>query len=109
MSLTLKTKVGDTSTWTMTLKEDGSAKDLTAASTVKIYTRKYGETALTTDGRSCVVSNATAGTVVYTPISADVLVPGIFEVEVKVTWNDASVSKFPSDGFGRLEIDAALG
>jgi len=42
-------------------------------------------------------------------VSADVLVSGIFEVEVKVTWNDASVSKFPSDGFGRLEIDAALG
>ena len=108
MALTLKTKVGDRSTWTMTLKEGGVARDLTAALTVKINTRVYGASALTTNAGACTVTSAAEGICTYSPATADVATAGIYEVEVTVTWTDGKVSKFPSDGFGRLEIDAAL-
>ena len=117
MALEFSVKEGDRSAWPMTLKDKDGAVDLTLATTIKIYVREFDETTLSIDGGSCSTVVAASGTITYTPSAADVTALAtalgtereeVFEVEVVVTWSDATTSRFPSEGFGRLTLTESL-
>ena len=90
-------KQGDTRPWNLVLKENAAAVDLTAASSVALYMRKRGAGSTNKiDGSAVTIVTAASGIVRYTPSSADVDTAGTFDAYFKVTWGDATLSRFPS-------------
>jgi hypothetical protein len=111
MAFELKTKVGDRTTWTFTLEDADGAVDLTASIGIVIYTRLWDGSTNKIDGSAVTkdpdqVTNP--GKCTYAPTAGDVDTEGIFKVEVVVTWAGPKDSVFPSNEWGRLEIDEAL-
>lgn len=74
----------------ITLKRDGSAIDLTSASSVELFINKDG--VITNTGHtSCTITTPASGIVTYTPQAADFATAASYQAEVKITYADASV------------------
>jgi hypothetical protein len=114
MSQTLKLKVGDTSTWTLTLMEGASGKNLTsptASTAIELYMRRRGATALSIDGGSCTKDadqTTYPGQITFTPTAGQVGTRGEYVAEVHVTWTGGAKSIFPADGFIDVHIGEAM-
>ncbi len=94
-------KAGDLYPITATLRANGAAKDLTAA-TVAITMVDTLTRAARTTLQACAIVSAPAGTVSYTPIAGDVS-EGVLDVEFKVT--QAGVTyHFPSADYASLRV-----
>lgn len=107
----LHVKVGDTSTWTLTLLEGTGGKDLTNATAIALYLRRQGDSALTIDGGSCTKDpdqTTYPGKLTFTPSAAQVAEQGIYQMEIKVTWSGGSVGKWPSLDYDRVEISDSM-
>ncbi len=101
MARVLTIKRGDTQTWELTVKENGSAVDISGVSTANLYMRKHGATTNKIDGKATtVVDDGTMGLrgrINYLPIAADVDEPGSFDAYFLVTWPGGTEARFPSD------------
>lgn len=59
-------------------------------------------------GGPATVTDSTAGSVSYTPVPADVDVPGLFNIEWQITFGDGSKLTVPSSGYSTLLVVAQL-
>lgn len=89
-----------------TLKSNGTAVDLTNATSVNFAYRLAGATTTTTVAATIV--SATAGTVKYAWGVGTTLVPGEYEAEWVVTWSGGEEQTFPSRGYMTFYIDPGL-
>jgi len=104
-------KVGDTSTWTLTVLEGTSGKDLTDATSVAVYMRRQGSSTLTISGGSGTKDGDQStypGRFTFTPTAQQVGTPGVYQLEVKVTWSGGAVSKYPSIDYSKVHITDAM-
>ncbi len=99
----IRRKKGDTSPWPFTLLDNGSAKDLTNATTLEIYVREEDGSTNKIDGGTVTVVSALAGTCEYDPASGDVDTPGEYQGYIKVEFSDGSVWYWP-DGDDFFEV-----
>lgn len=91
---------GDTKPWALTLKEDGVAVNLTAATQVRLYLRKQRGATNKIDGAACTVTTAASGIIAFAPSAANVNESGAFYAYYRVTWTDLTETRYPSDGPG---------
>ena len=54
------------------------------------------------------ILNAAGALVGFADAGAPTLAPGIYQGEVKVTYNDGTVQRFPNDGFFTLDVIRSL-
>jgi hypothetical protein len=94
-------KAGDLYPITATLRANGAAKDLTAATVVITMVDSLTRVARTTLA-ACSIVSAAAGTVSYTPIAGDVA-EGVLDVEFRVTQGGVA-SHFPSADYASLRV-----
>ena len=92
-------KKGDTDPlFEATVTDNGYAVDLSAATSVRILTRRYGGTTYKTNAVMTIVS-AVAGTVSYQWLPADVDTAARYELTFEVLWNSGRKRTFPKPGF----------
>lgn len=83
---------GDTRPWKFTLKDEtGAAIDLTSA-IVNIYGRKRGVTTNWIAGTATITS-ASGGITTYNATTTDVMLPGTFDLELKITDSAGKVQR----------------
>lgn len=88
----LQITTGDTRPWKFTLKDEtGAAIDLTSA-IVNIYGRKRGVTTNWISGTATLTST-TAGIITYNATTTDVMLPGTFDLELKITDSGSKVQR----------------
>ena len=101
MARVLTVKRGDTQTWELTVKENGSAVDISAASAAVVYMRKSGGSTNKINGEAAtIVDDGTVGLrgrIDYTPDAADVDDDGWFDAYFRITWAGGVIARFPSD------------
>ena len=97
-------KRGDTHDITLTVTSDGAAVDLTGA-TVRLLARPAGTSGDPTV-LAAVVTDAAAGVITHTLTGGLAIGPWDLEVEAA---RDGQIVTYPSDGFGRLNVQADLG
>lgn len=86
-----------------TLKNsDGSAIDLTSASSVKFIAVPVGGG--TTINRAMVFENRFAGQVSWSPTSGDTATAGAYNFEIQITWTTGRWQTVPSDSFASMVI-----
>lgn len=86
-----------------TLKNsDGTAIDLTSASSVKFIAVPVGGG--TTINRAMVFENRFAGQVSWSPTAGDTDTVGAYNFEVQVTWTTGRWQTVPSDSFASMVI-----
>lgn len=101
-------KRGDTTPLSFTLYNGSTPLDLTAASQVRIIAKLPGA-ASPKFTKVLAGPLGVDGVVVLTPISTDVDTAGRYDLEIEVTWNDATVQTIPSDGYDQFVIIQDLG
>lgn len=87
--------------------DDGTAIDLTLASSVTFYMTKDGNTIADVSG-SCTVVSAADGRVKYTWQDGETDAVGMYKVEFLITYNDGSKVTVPSDDIIWLHIIQSL-
>lgn len=96
---------GDTRPWKFTLKDEtGNPVDLTSA-IVNVYGRKRGVTTNWISG-TAVLTSTTGGVATYNATTTDVMLPGTFDLELKLTDSAGKVQRNPQ--LIPLEIREAL-
>lgn len=110
-----KIKQGSTELEQLTVKagDPAVAVDLTNATTVEIVMREVGASVnyLT---KACVVVSAAAGTITWDPVDAvssgvdGFSVSGLYDFNVKVTWNDGDITYHPDDGWEKYHVQDNL-
>lgn len=80
------------------VQADGSAIDLTNASTVRLYMRNLDTGTLKVNGVACVVENAAAGLVRYDWSAADTDTTGAYAAEFEITFVDSRKMTVPTRG-----------
>ena len=112
MGRTFPIKRGDTNPNMVVtiLDPDGVPLDLTNASSVKVTAKGYVNGELTTiiDDVAMGVVDAANGKVQHFTLAAHTAVEGTFQVLFKITWNDATITRVPSQGYGHLEVEESL-
>ena len=88
----LQITTGDTRPWKFTLKDEtGTAVDLTSA-IVNVYGRKRGVTTNWIAG-TAVLTSTTWGVITYNATTTDVMLPGTFDLELKITDSGGKVQR----------------
>lgn len=88
----LQLVTGDTRPWKFTLKDEtGAAIDLTSA-IVNVYGRKRGVTTNWISG-TAVLTSTTGGIATYNATTTDVMLPGTFDLELKITDSGGKVQR----------------
>ncbi len=88
----LQITTGDTRPWKFTLKDEtGTAVDLTSA-IVNVYGRKRGVTTNWIAG-TAVLTSTTGGVITYNATTTDVMLPGTFDLELKITDSGGKVQR----------------
>ena len=83
-----------------TLKENGTAKNLTGATSATLKMRSGA----TTVSRAGVISDATNGIVQVTFTGSDTAVSGGYEAEIEVVWPTSQPQTFPNEGYFTINI-----
>lgn len=74
----------------VTLKRDGTAINLSTVGSVDLYISKDGT--ITNSGHTdCAISDPLLGIITYVPQTADFASAGTYNLEIKITYGDASV------------------
>jgi hypothetical protein len=92
-----------------TLTENGTALNLTTATSVKFIMRQQGSLGSAKINTTAAFVNRTSGTVRYTWTSGDTDTIGSFNAEFEVTWSDGGVSTHPSNGYLTIDVQDDLG
>lgn len=88
----LQITTGDTRPWKFTLKDEGGAPiDLTSA-IVNVYGRKRGVTTNWISG-TAVLTSTTGGVATYSATTTEVMLPGTFDLELKLTDSAGKVQR----------------
>lgn len=93
-------KAGDTRpslTATATL-EDGTALDLTTATSVMFRMRRAGESAFAVERAAVVVAPTTSGIVRYDFVAGDTATPGVHYADFAVTFSGGAKQTIPTRG-----------
>ena len=105
MSFTIKRN--DTEPWVLTLLEDGVEKDLTDFGSGKCY--MFDSDGVEVMDRAVAVEGAAAnGQVKVSPAAGEVDTAGVYDLEIEITWSDATITTFPNDSYEELTIIADL-
>lgn len=90
----MRIKTGDTEPpLSATLRDSGSAIDLTGAALVRVIMRS-GATIITGD---CDIVNPTGGVVEYSWATGDTDIAGEYETEFEITWAPGRIETVPND------------
>lgn len=90
-------------------EEDEAIVNLTTASTAVFNMRPEGSSVARITRGAALISNAAGGEVTYSwgtssGTVGDTAVPGTYEAEIEITWNDGKPETFPNDGYWEVEI-----
>lgn len=102
----LRIKKGDTKPWVFTLKQNGSGVDLDGA-TVELNMQDQALTSVITGGSVTPDPDQTTnpGKCSYSPVAGDVDTVGAFLAEIKVTFGDGTIARFPNGEAGEDEFE----
>ena len=87
--------------------ENGTAVDLTDASSVN-FIMKNKDTKTTTIDAAAVVADATSGKVTYQWTGSQTAIVGTYDALFKVDWGASSYQSFPVEGYIEVVIEAKL-
>jgi hypothetical protein len=87
----------------VTLKYDGSAVDVSGATSVRFHMKAPGASSAKVDAAATLVDGAN-GVVKYEWQAADVDTVGVYKGEFEVTYSNGDVETFPSDHYIYVEI-----
>lgn len=90
---------------TLTLTENGSAKDLTGAVSCKLLMKSGNNTA----SRTASITNAASGIIQVTLQAADTATAGTYQAEVEITWAAGAIETVPNDGYFVILVMEDLG
>ena len=108
MAVTSSIKQNDSSpAFTATLRDgDGDVVDLTnATARFLMRNRRTREQKV---AAAASVTDESGGRISYQWLAGDTDTPGVFQVEIEVTFSDETVATFPSDGYHQLTILAEI-
>lgn len=94
----MRIKKGDTVPLRVTLEwEDGTAIDLSSATSVNFVMKLWRETTSDVDA-VCVVIDASNGIVEYQWVAGETDVVGLYGIEFVITYSDGTIYTVPSNG-----------
>lgn len=94
---------------TATLLDDGSAYNLTGATSRVLILKKQGTGVFMVNHQEVTVVSATAGTISYAFDATETNTEGIYDGEVEVTDSAGKIITFPTNGYFTLEVTVDLG
>lgn len=77
--------------YTITCTRDGSALDLSSASTITLIIKNNASGTITQAGKAATITSATSGIISYTADATDFPSAGTYTADVKVTYGDGGV------------------
>jgi hypothetical protein len=106
---TIHTKQGDLTPWVITLSGSTGALDLAGVVTIGLYARRMGIRHNRINGTTCAITTSSEGVITYTPVVADVSVPGTHLLNYNLL-SAAGTTSFwaPSADYDRLVIHSNL-
>ena len=80
----------DAPSYTITCKRNGTAIDLTDASTVQLVIQKKSDSSITQSGKNATITTAASGIITYTADTTDFPTAGVYVADVKITYSSGS-------------------